>query len=350
MTTAKKIIIRILLLGVIVALLNFVYKHTLWMGDLYEHADMLEEVLKQQDKCDILYFGESSDFHTDSTDKSKKSISHFTADHFPGLKMGAASRPAMHAGVYKDVIRHISPDAKLKTLVFTLNMRSFDATWINSSLESYVLKTRIMYRMYPPIINRFLFSLNDFENKTEKEREQDMLKQWETDELHFPYPFKYKNVREWDKAMADGGHLNPDGSWNQPKIDLACHYIKAYAFQIDTNTNPRLQDFDEIVSICKEKNLNIVFNLMAENVQYADSLVGKDLIYLMKQNRDLLVNRYRGKGVIVVDNLEAVNGKDFVDQNWTTEHYKEKGRTIVAKNLAEGLKKLYPGEYKKITN
>jgi hypothetical protein len=350
MLSIKKIGVRIVLLLAIVLLLNIVYKRTFWKDDLDKHADMLWELLHQQHTCDMLYFGESSDFHTDSLDVSKKSISHFASDHFPSLKLGAVSRPAVHAGVYSDVVKHLSPNAKVKTVIFTLNMRSFDATWINSALESYVLKTRIMYKQYPPVINRFLFSLNAFENKTEKEREQDMLDQWQRDQLKFPYPFKYKNVREWDKAMANGGHLNPDGSWNIPKIDLACHYIKAYAFQVDTLTNPRLKDFDEIVSTCKGKNLNIVFNLMAENVAYADSLVGKDLIYLMRQNRDLLVKRYTQKGVLVIDNLEAVEGKDFVDQNWTTEHYKEKGRRIVARNLAEGLKRIYPKEYINQTN
>jgi hypothetical protein len=73
--------------------------------------------------------------------------------------------------------------------------------------------------------------------------------------------------------------------------------------------------------------------------------VGKDLIYLMKQNRDLLVNRYSSRGVLVVDNLELVNGKDFVDQHWTTEHYNEQGRKAIAANLAEALKKFYQKEY-----
>jgi hypothetical protein len=65
----------------------------------------------------------------------------------------------------------------------------------------------------------------------------------------------------------------------------------------------------------------------------------------MLQNRDLLVKRYSRKGVIVVDNLNSVNGSDFVDQKWTTEHYNERGRRAVAKNLAEGLRKIYPHEY-----
>jgi hypothetical protein len=345
MQVIKKIFIRIVILIAIVLLVNELYKAVFWKKDLDKHADMLWELLDQQYRCNVLYFGESSDFHTDSLDKDKSPISRLTARYFPKLKVGGVSRPAMHAGIYSAVIKHLAPDARVKTVVFTLNMRSFDATWINSPLESYLLKTKIMYQPYPPIINRFLFSLNAFEHKTEKEYDHDMLEQWKTDILKFPYPFKYKNVREWDDGMANGGHLNPDGSYNSAKIDLACHYIKAYAFQIDTATNPRIKDFDEIVKVCKKKNLNIVFNLMAENIAYADSLVGKDLIYLMLQNRDLLVKRYSQKGVIVVDNLESVNGKDFVDQNWTTEHYNERGRRAVAKNLAEGLRKIYPLEY-----
>ncbi|MDF2437835.1 MAG: hypothetical protein K0Q95_2211 [Bacteroidota bacterium] len=346
MEQLRKIVIRIVALVLIVLVLNVIYKKTFWMKDLDNHADMLYELLTKQDTCDMLYFGESSDFHTDSLDTDKRSISRIAADHFPTLKVGAVTRPAMHAGMYCAVVKHLSKNAKVKTVIFTLNLRSFDATWINSSLESYLLKTKIMYQTYPAIVNRFLFSLNVFENKSEKEREQDMLDQWEKDELKFPYPFKYKNVREWDKGMADGGFILADGSWDQPKIDLACHYIKAYAFQIDTLNNPRLRDFDEIVEVCKEKDLNIVFNLLAENVQYADSLVGKDLIYLMHQTRDLLVKRYTSKGVLVVDNLEKVNGKDFVDQHWTTEHYNQIGRKAVGDNLANGLKKFYLKEYK----
>jgi hypothetical protein len=345
MGIVKKIILRLCLLTILVLVLNAVYKLSFWKPDLDQHADMLYEQMRQEDSCDILYYGESSDFHTDSSDHCKESISRLTSGYFPSLRLGAVSRPAMHAGVYAAVVKHLSEESGVKTVIFTLNMRSFDATWINSSLESYLLKTKIMYQPYLPIINRFLFSLNAFENKTAKEREQDMLEQWSNDRLRFPYPTKFRNVKEWDQQMANGGYIKEDGSWDMPKIELACHYIKAYAFQIDTLSNPRIKDFDEIVRICKQKNLNIVFNLMAENVQYADSLVGKDLIYLMTQNRDLLVKRYSEKGVLVVDNLELVNGKNFVDQHWTTEHYNERGRRVIADNLAKNLKQFYPKEY-----
>ena len=126
---------------------------------------------------------------------------------------------------------------------------------------------------------------------------------------------------------------------------MSTRYIKTYGFQINTETNPRIKDFDEIVAVAKQKKLNIVFNLLAENVAYADSLVGKDLVFLMQQNKQLLIDRYTQKGALVVDNFEVVLGKDFIDQRWTTEHYKERGRRAIAKNVAEALKRIYPREF-----
>jgi hypothetical protein len=127
---------------------------------------------------------------------------------------------------------------------------------------------------------------------------------------------------------------------------LADHYIKSYAFQIDADKNPRIADFDKIVKVAKKKDLNLVFNLLAENTEYADSLVGKNLLWLMKSNRDLLVERYSKQGVIVVDNLEIVPGWDYTDQHWTTEHYGQYGRQLIAKNVADSLKKLHGKDFK----
>jgi hypothetical protein len=47
----------------------------------------------------------------------------------------------------------------------------------------------------------------------------------------------------------------------------------------------------------------------------------------------------------VVDNLEAVDDEQFIDQNWTTEHYAEKGRRIIAANVAKALKSWYPTQF-----
>jgi hypothetical protein len=225
-------------------------------------------------------------------------------------------------------------------------MRSFDGAWIHSKLETQLQESIVLTQPYPNLINRFLLSLQAFDNRTDKQREQQMLEEWKTVPLIFPNEFKYKKVSEWDYGMSQGSYLKPDGSWDHDKIILACHYIKGYAFNLNEN-NPRIKDFDEIADWCNKNEINLYLNLMAENVEYADSLVGKELVFLMKQNRDYLVKRYTKNNCVVVDNLELVKGKEFIDQDWTTEHYDYKGRMAIAKNLANHLKSQFKNEYKK---
>ena len=89
---------------------------------------------------------------------------------------------------------------------------------------------------------------------------------------------------------------------------------------------------------------------MAENTEKAQQLIGDELTFLMRQNRDLLVNRYHRNGVLVVDNLECVPSKEYTDSTWTTEHYAEKGRRIVARNVADTLRRFYPKSFVDLAN
>jgi hypothetical protein len=157
-----------------------------------------------------------------------------------------------------------------------------------------------------------------------------------------PNPFPYKNVVEWDKGMAAKGIRDSNGFHDEKLTALACNYVKTYAFQIDMKKNQRINDFDKIVQLAKERNWKLVFNLMAENVERAQELVGDDLVYLMRKNRDLLLKRYHKNGIIVVDNLEKVPDEEYIDRNWTTEHYAENGRRIIAKNVAVSMKSIMP--------
>ena len=48
---------------------------------------------------------------------------------------------------------------------------------------------------------------------------------------------------------------------------------------------------------------------------------------------------------VMVDNLNNVADSLFIDRNWPTEHYAGPGRKIIAKNLADSLKSIYPKNY-----
>lgn len=342
----KKISIKIILFCLILFGLNGIYSAFMFEKDLREKSSEVLKISDTQTKTDVYYFGESSNITYLPGDSIENSISEITNFFFPKINITNINKYATHSGIYKHWLNNIDLNAKKpKALIITLNLRSFGSAWIHSKLETQLQESLVLTRPYPPLFNRFCLSLQAFDNKTEKQREQEMLEDWRTQELKFPASFKYKTVSEWDYGMSQGTYLKDDGTWDSEKIVLACHYIKSYAFNLN-EANPRIKDFDEIANWCSKNDIKLYLNLMAENSEYADSLVGKELVFLMSQNRDYLVTRYTKGNCVVVDNLSLVSGKDFIDQNWTTEHYNYKGRMAIAKNLAGHLKDQFKTEYK----
>ena len=346
MNSYKSIIYKLLFLVTLIIGYNYLYKFFFYEKDIQTYSDIINLVRKVvNDKSEIIYLGESSNTTFRADDIDKRPISDFISDYFPSKKFGSVTKEASHAGIYYELLKNIPANAAVKTIIVTLNLRSFDASWIYSDLETPLQKSIVLLKDHPPLFNRFLLSFKGYDVKTKEERERQFKNKWKNDIIHIPGSFKYDNVIDWDKGMAVQGIRNPDGSINHPLTELACHYIKAYAFQIDTLTNPRIKDFDKIVALAKERNWHLVFNLMAENIEMADSLVGKQLVLLIKQNSELLLKRYNKHNVYVVNNMDSIHNETFVDQNWTTEHYAENGRKIIAKNVAECLKKIYPTDY-----
>jgi len=342
----KKIALRLVSLLLLFIVMNLVYKGLFYEKDLQKYSSIINLVRDVPCDADIIYLGESSNNTVRGDDLDKRKISDFISDFYPGLALYDLTKPAAHAGIFKVLLEKMPDETEVECVIVTLTLRSFNAQWIHSPLETSLQKSLVLLRPYPPLVNRFLLSFKAYEIKSNEEREEDFKKQWEKDKLHFPYEFPHENVRDWDRWMAYKGIPDSSGKSDRALTELACHYIKAYGFQIDTLRNPRIADFDAIVDLARERGWKLVFNLMAENTEKALELVGEDLIFLMNQNRDLLLDYYGAKGVLVVDNLTCVEDEQYIDQNWTTEHYAEKGRKTVAKNVAEAIRSIYPDEYR----
>ena len=338
--------IRIISLGVLILVMNLLYKQLFFESDLQKYSPIINLVRTVPPDAKIIYLGESSNLTVRGDDLDKRKISDFIGDYYPGLGLCDLTKPAAHAGIFKVLLEHMPRESEVETVIVTLTLRSFDAQWIHSPLETSLQKSVVLLKPYPPLVNRFLLSFKAYDIKNSKEREQEFIRQWKHDKLQLPHEFPFENVREWDRWMAHTGIRDSSGGIDQARTELACHYIKAYGFQIDTLTNPRIKDFDDIVDLARERGWNLVFNLMAEDTEKAGQLVGDDLLYLMNENRELLLNHYRSRGVVVVDNLSAVEDQQFIDQNWTTEHYGEKGRKTIARNVAGALRAWYGDEYR----
>ena len=336
---ASYYIIRVVLLAAILFISQMLYKELWWESDLKEHADILENLQLVQDSVDAIYFAESSNFTTSKTDNDLRSISEMLDDSIPTLKVGTVEKGAQHARIYHSLIKRIPDDSPVKMVIVTMNLRSFSADWIHSELESNLMKSDLLLQDRPELLNRFLLTLNFYDNKRGAERLRDLHQVWKDDKINWPFDFPYDNIYDWDVAMGNGGWLNEDGSWDMPKIQLGTQQIKQFGFDIKED-NPRIQDFDGIVKTCNEKSLMLVFNILAENIDAVDSLVGEELVFLMKRNRDFLMERYQGQNVLVVDNLELVRDASFTDRDFPTEHYDQRGRMDVAMNLRDSISEI----------
>ncbi len=342
----KKLIYKFALLAALLVLMNWIYGKFFFKDDLLKHSDEVELAWQvTNDSCVVVYTGESSNHTYSWKDKDQRKISDFIFDHFPGLRCGDMTKAASHAEVYYYLLENIPENAPVETVIVTMNIRSFGYDWIESDLENAIQKQLVLIKDYPPFFNRFRLAFKDYDIKTEQERSKARYYHLCNDKIVFPYPFNYSTSHEWDYAKAHEGVIDSEGNWNNTLTILACHYIKTYGFQIHEN-NPRIKDFDNIVKLAKERGWHLIFNLLAENVDRANELVGSDILYIIRQNRDYLLNRYGNiENVTVVDNIGDVRNNLYIDQNWTTEHYSEMGRRTIANHVAQAVSNYYPDIY-----
>lgn len=332
----RDLLIYLTTLLITLAVSGTLYRTVYMVPELKDQGPMLYNLLEYQWHNDALYIGESSNIWTSPEDDDKRNISDMINDSLDGYRLSGLQAPAYHAGLYLPVIERIDPASRVKHVVVTMNLRSFGKPWIFSPLEGQLMRTRCFYASPWPLFNRMRAALGGYENPGADDQDKKMLYAFEYDTLKTSYPLPFHTIKRWCEQEK---FPLPEGGEDFPKRVLADHYIKAYAFQIDTVANPRIRDFDQMVKVCKKKGIQLYFHILAENTEWADSLVGPELVRLMRDNRDLLVERYNKMGAIVIDNLESVPGAHFAEKNWTTEHYDQSGRQIVAIRIRKVLEK-----------
>lgn len=334
----KRLLISIAVFASLLVLMNWVYSRWFFKDDLLEHSDIIASSWQvAADSCELVYLGESSNKTTGYKDKDKRKISEMIAEQLPGIRCGDITQEAAHAEMYYYLLKNIPQGNAVKTVVVTMNLRSFGANWIYSSLETSLQKKLVLMKDYPPLMNRALLAFKAYPIHDKSEWNRKAQNSWNKAPLEIPDPFPYQTTAAWNRAIAYGGVKDSEGHLDQALTELTAHFIKNYAFRIHDD-NPRVKDFDRIVKLTKARGWSLVFNIMAENTDRARELAGDELLSLMRENVDYLVKRYESQGVAVVNNLEAVRDPEFIDRTWPTEHYYEDGRKTIAMAVAEKLK------------
>ncbi len=152
----KKIGLRIFVLILLLITSNVVYEHTFWKGDIEKYADILDSLSKVVHNSDVLYFTESSNFSVLPHESNQKSISGILQGFLPDLRINAVKKGALHARIYLSLLKNIPEGSPVNTVVVTMNLRPFNADWINSKLETLLMQQNVMLQLYPPLVNRFL--------------------------------------------------------------------------------------------------------------------------------------------------------------------------------------------------
>jgi hypothetical protein len=140
---AAKILPRLFILAIIAFLLNWIYTVEFYPRDL-KKIDLLDSLQKVIPQSDVIYFGESSNFSFIYEDYDQRRISDFITDYFPGLQVGTVNKGALHAGIYLRLLQQIPPEAPVKTIIITMNLRSFSADWIYSKLENVLQRDMVL--------------------------------------------------------------------------------------------------------------------------------------------------------------------------------------------------------------
>jgi hypothetical protein len=326
MSLFQKIALRLVFIALVLVLGNWIYSRWFYDDFLDEHGSLLL-MQKDHSDADYLYYSASSEFSYHPNDTNTSRITKLI-DEQTKASVKPVALAAHHAGIFAEVIQHLKTN-EVKGLIVSLNYRSFSPEWLESHNENSLLQSKVLYGKRPALLNRLLMSLNAYDQVSNDEREKrflEMFREWK-----LPYGAPKNTIESW--CMVE-----KYGDWRQPKRQLADHYIKNFAFVLHENS-PRMSDFDRIAQMANERNLNLIFIIIPENMEEAHELLGNDLTDLMNKNREFLRKRYHRpkQQQYVLDIMDILNDENFIDRKFPTEHYNFEGRKAVADTIASFL-------------
>jgi hypothetical protein len=334
----KRIALRLGYIAALFVASIWVYNQWVWPLDRYDHAYFLDQLVKDQDTSDVIYIGESSNFWSNKDSGDIREISKMI-EHKSGRKVLNLSRSAYHMGIYRPLFAHFTELKQLKDVILTVNIRTFGPPCVHSTIETSLQKDRIFLKKEMPFLKKMKAVFSLYDNRNEKERDACMWQNWTHDTLSlYGRVLPHQTVKDWCGVTKFPDSL---GQEDMPKRVLADHYVKAYGFNLN-ETNQRIIDLDHIALTVSKAKYNLHLLILSENIQWADSLAGSDMANLIRQNRDYIVNRYKGKhkNVHIIDNLETVPAQFFGEKDWTTEHYFWQGRALIADSVVRSIQSL----------
>ncbi len=284
MKVIKKIAVKGIILIVALIVLNFIYKVTLWKSDMEEYSGVYQKI-ENAKNADILYLGDCSDSYFGKENEGEKGIGQLLDSLLLDKNVETISEIGFHAGMYYSILNQVPDESKIKTVIVTMNLRSFSELIMNNYTSNSINQRLIILdNNYPVLLNRFFLSFRKAKLYTGDEYIAMRIKGWKENKITLQST-QYKTLYAWKQAFENGECANYNKNWNELMKEKGLAFITNYGFQINPKENLRISDFDKIVSLSNKRNWQLIFHLLPENIQESKELVGEYLIELIKYNR-----------------------------------------------------------------
>ena len=321
---------------------------------------------------DVVYLGESSNTSFNPwTDTFGYSVSEFLQMYLPQNRVRGVSHDGYHVGLFSQMLGLMPEhwaDSGRKTVVITVNMRSFGPSAMFNGNEASNQQEAIFYSHRTALLNRVYVSLHHYDNRDSREMERAKTQWFRTRDLrigggagqHYGSThggpglhaageeWFYHNTVKWWLRDLQRQFAPVSGDADLARVmPMAEAYLKEFAFLLDEE-NPRVKALDAIVEKCKREQVNVVFVLLMPNYDHANRLFGEELTQLMDYNMDFLRKRFAGwekeykQGNFNVGYVDVpraygdwAGGEHYTDQWYPTEHVDAHIRQFIAKKTAE---------------
>lgn len=370
---APKMLLRLLVGVVVFFAANFWYVSSgLYRQELAKFSPMAAKLDSAFGNGDVVYLGESSNTSFNPwTDTFGYSVSEFLQMYLPQNRVKGVSHDGYHVGLFSQMLGLMPEhwaDSGRKTVVITVNMRSFGPSAMFNGNEASNQQEAIFYSHRTALLNRVYVSLHHYDNRDSREMERAKTQWFRTKDLrigsgsgqHYGSThggsglqaagetWYYHNTVKWWLRDLQRQFAPVSGDADLARVmPMAEAYLKEFAFLLDEE-NPRVQALEAIVAKCKQEQVNVVFVLLMPNFDHAHRLFGEELTQLMDYNMDFLRKRFAGwekeydKGDFKVGYVDVqrlygdwAGGQHYTDQWYPTEHVDAHIRQFIAQKTAE---------------
>ena len=314
---APKMLLRLLVGVVVFFAANFWYVSSgLYKKERLKFSPMAAKLDSAFVYGDVVYLGESSNTSFNPwTDTFGYSVSEFLQMYLPQNRVRGVSHDGYHVGLFSQMLGLMPEhwaDSGRKTVVITVNMRSFGPSAMFNGNEASNQQEGIFYTRRMALLNRVYVSLHHYDSRDAREMERAKTQWFRTKDLrlnggtgnHYGNThgdlvskgeecYRHNTVKWWLRDL-QRQFAPVSGDADLARVmPMAEAYLKEFAFLLDEE-NPRVQALDAIVAKCKQEQVNVLFVLLIPNYDHAHRLFGQELTQLMDYNMNFLRKRFAG--------------------------------------------------------